>query len=199
MLTDTEIIRQVLDGKINAFELLLERYQQHVLRIVKKHVPFDLVEEVAHDVFVRVYQALPSCKQPERFPQWLSAVAVRTCYDFWRERYRKREVPMSSLSEQQQRWVDRVISTQSQEAQARHDKDQDGHEALCWALSKLSAEDRMVVELVHLEGYSHKDAANFLGWSVTNVKIRAFRARKQLHKLLTREKNAPYSRSLTDS
>ena len=190
MLTDTQIIRQVLDGKINAFELLLERYRQHVLRIVKKHIPFDQIEEVAHDVFVRAYQALPSCQQPDRFPQWLSAVAVRTCYDFWRAKYRKREVPMSSLSEQQQRWVDAVISTQSQAAYASHGDDQDRYEVLHVALNRLSPEDRMVVELVHLEGYSHKEAANLLGWSTANVKIRAFRARKQLHKFLTREKNA---------
>lgn len=186
MQTDAEIIRRVLDGQVNAFELLLERYQQHVVRIVKKHVPFDDIEEVAHDVFVRAYQALSSCQQPERFPQWLSAVAVRTCYDFWRARYRKREVPMSSLSEQQQHWVDAVIAAQSQEAHAHHGENHDGHEALQWALNRLSAEDRMVVELVHLEEYSHKDAAALLGWSVANVKIRAFRARKQLRKWLTR-------------
>ncbi len=185
MLTDTDIIRQVLDGKINAFETLIERYRQHVLRIVKKHIPFDQIEEVAHDVFVRAYQGLASCKQPDRFQQWLSAIAVRACYDFWRARYRKREVPMSSLSEQQQRWVDAVISTQSSAAFAQHGDEQDGHEALHQALNRLSAEDRMVVELVYLEGYSHKDAANLLGWSTANVKIRAFRARKQLHKFLT--------------
>lgn len=186
MLTDTDIIRRVLDGNINAFELLIERHRQHVARIVKKHVPFDDIEEVAHDAFVRAYQALPSCKQPDRFPQWLSAVAVRACCDFWRARYRQREVPMSSLSEQQQRWVDAVIAAQSQDAHAPHGENHDGHEALQWALHKLSAEDRMVVELVHLEGYSHKDAASLLGWSAANVKIRAFRARKQLQKWLTR-------------
>jgi RNA polymerase sigma-70 factor (ECF subfamily) len=41
------------------------------------------------------------------------------------------------------------------------------------------------LELVYLEGYSQKEAAELLGWSIANVKVRSFRARKKLHKLLT--------------
>ena len=53
---DTEIVNQVVSGDVNAFERLLKRYQAHVVRIVRKHIPFDKVEEVAQDVFVRTYQ-----------------------------------------------------------------------------------------------------------------------------------------------
>jgi len=42
----------------------------------------------------------------------------------------------------------------------------------------------MVVELIYLEGLSGKEAAELLGWSVANVKVRSFRARKKLQKLL---------------
>jgi len=51
-------------------------------------------------------------------------------------------------------------------------------------LAKLRAEDRMVIELVYFEGLSVKEAAKLLGWSVANVKIRSFRARKKLEKTL---------------
>ena len=54
-----------------------------------------------------------------------------------------------------------------------------------WALAHLSPEDRMVTELVHLEGLSGKEAAKMLGWTVANVKIRSFRARNRLRKLLS--------------
>ena len=57
-------------------------------------------------------------------------------------------------------------------------------ELLDWALANLSAEDRMVVELIYLEGLTGKEAADLLGWSIANVKVRAFRSRKRLKKLL---------------
>ncbi len=63
---------------------------------------------------------------------------------------------------------------------------QHARETLEWALNRLSAEDRMVVELVYLEEFSGKEAATLLGWSVANVKVRVFRARKKLQKLLSR-------------
>jgi RNA polymerase sigma-70 factor (ECF subfamily) len=55
---------------------------------------------------------------------------------------------------------------------------------LKYALNKLSPEDRMVIELVYLEGLSGKEAAELLGWSLANVKVRLFRSRKKLQKLL---------------
>jgi RNA polymerase sigma-70 factor, ECF subfamily len=94
-LSDAEIIRRVIDGDVNSFEHLLRKYQDHVLRIVKRHVPYQEVEEMAQEVFVRAYQALPGFKEEGGFRQWLSSVAVRACYDFWRKRYRSKEVPMS--------------------------------------------------------------------------------------------------------
>jgi RNA polymerase sigma-70 factor (ECF subfamily) len=56
---------------------------------------------------------------------------------------------------------------------------------LDWALDRLSAEDRMVLELVYLEGLSVKETAELLGWSVANVKVRSHRSRKKVEKLLT--------------
>ena len=57
---------------------------------------------------------------------------------------------------------------------------------LHWALDRLSAEDRMVLALTYFEGYASTEAANLLGWTTANVKIRSFRARKSLRKILER-------------
>ena len=58
---------------------------------------------------------------------------------------------------------------------------------LQWALSRLSPEHRMVLTLVHLEGYSVREAARLLGWNVVNVKVRAYRARQALRQLFLAE------------
>lgn len=182
--TDAEIISQVLDGSVNAFESLLVRYKDLVLKIIKKHVPYDDVEETTQDVFVRVYQSLPTYRGKSNFRQWVSSITVRTCYDYWRKVYRSREVPMSSLTEKHQKWLEEVIADESAHSLEEKGSQKEARELLDWALGKLSAEDRMVLELVYLEGLSGKEAADALGWSVANVKVRSFRSRRKLKKLL---------------
>jgi RNA polymerase sigma-70 factor (ECF subfamily) len=181
---DADIVRRIVEGDVNAFEHLLTRYKDHVLRIVRRHMPYQEVEETAQNVFVRAYQSLPTYKAKGNFKQWLSAIALRSCYDYWRKAYRSREVPMSSLTERHQDWLEEVMSEQSDQSFQEKSSQQEAIEILDWALGKLSAKDRMVMELVYLEGLSGKEAADLLGWSVANVKIRSLRSRRKLEKLL---------------
>jgi len=183
--TDAEIVSQVLDGDVNAFEPLLIRHRDLVFKIVAKHVPYNDVEETTQDVFVRVYQSLPTFKGKSDFRHWLSSIAVRTCYDYWRKAYRSGEMAVSSLTARHQKWLEDVISEESEHLLNKKGAQKEAMELLDWALGKLPAEDRTVLELVYLEGLSGKEAADLLGWSVAKVKVRSFRSRKKLQKLLT--------------
>jgi RNA polymerase sigma-70 factor (ECF subfamily) len=186
-LPDEEIIRRVVAGDADLFEELLMRYQEHVGRIVAGHVPRDMVEEVAHDVFVRAYVSLPSYSFRTPFSHWLSTIAVRTCYDAWRTVSARKEVPLSGprdVAEGQQQWIEHVLASESR---ARFDalvRQRDATDLLQRALAQLSPENRTVVTLVHLDGHSVREAAELLGWTVVNVKVRAHRARQQLRKIL---------------
>jgi RNA polymerase sigma-70 factor (ECF subfamily) len=180
---DLEIIRRVLHGEIDCFAELIARYQQHVTRITNRHVPPDRVAEVAHDVFVRAYTGLSSFSGQTPFEHWLSGIAVRTCYDFWRAR-RREELPVSALTTEYQAWMDHVLAAESGDQFREQTRRREAAELLQWALDHLSAENRLVLTLVHLDGYSVRDAAGLLGWSVVNVKVRAHRARQMLRKLL---------------
>src|SRR5947208_12255297 len=88
-LTDEAIIRQVMRGDVDVFVELITRYQQHVGRIVAGHVPHEMVEEVAHNVFVRAYTSLSTYSFRKPFSHWLATIAVRSCYDVWRAAGRK--------------------------------------------------------------------------------------------------------------
>jgi len=181
---DEEVIKRVLSGDVNAFEVLVRKYRPLVFGIVLKHVPHDRGEEIAQDVFVRAYQALPGYAAKSSFPRWLATLAVRSCYDFWRKHGRNRELPLSSLTQEHQKWLDEVMTPQSQEAFLEHTAREEGKEVLRYALERLSAEDRMVLELVHLEGHSIKEAAALLGWGTIKTKVRAHRARRELRKTI---------------
>jgi RNA polymerase sigma-70 factor, ECF subfamily len=181
---DAEIVGLVLGGDVNAFETLMLRYADHVLRIVKRHVNYDVVEETAHEVFVRAFQSLPGFRIDGNFRQWLSSIAVRTCYDYWRKAYRSREIPMSEIGDAHRDWLEEILSDRSGRLFDEKGAQEEAGEVLDWALERLPAGDRMVLELVYLEDLSSKEAAELLGWSVANVKVRSFRARKKLQKLL---------------
>ncbi|MDY6837416.1 MAG: RNA polymerase sigma factor [Thermodesulfobacteriota bacterium] len=182
--SDAEVVRQVLDGSVDRFELLLTRHKDQVLKVVGRHVPYHEVQETAHLVFIKAYQSLGTFKGKGHFVQWLSKIAVRTCYDYWRQHYKTREVPIGGLSERQEDWLEKVMAEESAKSFYEDASRREAREFLDWALDALSPEERMVLELVYLEGLSGREAAELLGWSVANVKIRSFRARKKLQKVL---------------
>ena len=182
---DAEIIKNILSGNIDEFEVLLKRYDQYVFNIISKHLPRDMVEEAAHEVFIRIYKALPSYRAEAPFKYWISKIAERHCYNFWREHYKGKEIPMASLADDHSQWVETVISAQSQKSFEKEELLRESKEVLQWALNKLTAEDRMVITLLYLEEMSVKEAAGLLGWSVVNVKVRAHRSRNKLRKIIS--------------
>lgn len=181
---DDAMVARVLDGNPDAFEGIIARHEDRVLRILKKHLPPDCVEEIAQETFIRAYRSLPTYKGKGGLRGWLSAIALRTCYDFWRKRYRSPEFPMSDLSEEGKHRVEGVLAARSGERFREEDRRKEAEALLDWALDRLPPADRMVLELVYLEGKSVKEAAGLMGWSVANVKVRSFRSRKKLQKLL---------------
>jgi len=92
---------------------------------------------------------------------------------------------MTQLTEKHQEWLEEAVSGESEETRREADARKEAQDLLNWALAKMSPEDRMVLELIHLEGLSVKEVAELLGWSLANVKVRSFRARKKMEKLLT--------------
>lgn len=183
--SDDEIIHNVLKGNVDDFEGLVRRYQAHVINMVKRHVPERDVEETAQEAIVRAYRSLSSYHGKGRgFKAWLSTVTIRACYDYWRKTYRSKEVPLSSLSEDHKRWIEQVAAQESSQSMRAKAASDEARKVLDWGLSHLSAEDRMVLELVHFEGLTGREAAELLGWTTTNVKVRAFRARRKLEKIL---------------
>jgi len=183
-LSDAEIIERVIRGDVDTFECLLERHQTRVFGIVASRVPRRDVEEVAHDAFVRAYTSLARFEGRGDFGAWLSKIAVRACHDYWREIYRRREQPMSDLSEAQLASLARLAADRSNRAHGEGASTHEARSLLAWAMDKLSAEDRAVLELVHIEERPVKEAAELLGWSVVNVKVRAYRSRKKLRAIL---------------
>ena len=180
---ERELVRRVRQGETERFAELIQRFQGHVGRIVGRRVPADRVAELVHEVFVKAYVNLSQFSDSVPFDHWLAGIAVRTCYDFWRVQARD-EVPVSALSGEHQRWMEHTLTAQSDRQFRDQCAKQEAAEVLEWALRQLSPENRAVLTLVHLDGYSVRETAQLLGWSLINVKVRAHRARRALRALL---------------
>ena len=182
--SDILLIRRIIKGDTGAFDYIMKAHGEFVLRIVKKHVPKNEIEDVTQNAFLRIYRSLKMFEGRGNFKSWISSITVRTCYDYWRKAYQSREITLNSLTEKQQEWLENTISDDSELELHEKGLKTEASELLEWALSRLSAEDRMVMELVYLEGYSGKEVAELLGWSVSNVKVRSFRMKKKLKTIL---------------
>jgi RNA polymerase sigma-70 factor, ECF subfamily len=181
---DARILKEIRAGDVDAYAKIMTKYQGRVAGIVSGHAPRDRVAELTHEVFVRAYRSLAGYRGDSPFGHWLAKVTVRACHDFWRAEYRRRERPESELSDECRAFVEEVAALESSEAAEETASRQEAQDLLGWAMDKLSPTDRMVVTLTHLEERPVAEAAEMLGISVPNVKVRAFRARKKLRELL---------------
>ena len=189
---DAELIRDVCGGDVDVFENLVVRHGQAVSSVVARHVPHNEVEAVSHDVWLRAFKSLHTYSGRAQFKTWLSRIAARECYDYWRRRYRSREATFADCApDGAAAWVAQVAAAASTEAYTRAVAGAAAREILQWALARLSAADRMVVSLVHLEGLSVADSATALGWTRVNVKVRSMRARRRLRRIIEELEDQP--------
>jgi RNA polymerase sigma-70 factor (ECF subfamily) len=115
-------------------------------------------------------------------------LAVRTCYDFLRGHQRNRETAFSELTEPETEWLDRFVvqpDDASESASAARD-------LINKILEQLSPPARLVITLLEIEERSVKEIAALTGWSVPLVKVRAFRARAEMRKIVSRMNRDKY-------
>jgi RNA polymerase sigma-70 factor (ECF subfamily) len=186
MISDSDIINQVLTGDRNAFSSLVERYSAYAAAIAQKYVPHSDVEEVVQEAYLIAFRCLGSLRSGCAFKSWFAKIVVRSSYDYWRKGFRKYECTDSSIFEQYTEWVDKNLFSSEQKDIVELAQTNEAKALLEKAMSGLSAEDRMVIGLVHFEELSCAEAADILGWSTVNVKVRAFRARRKLRTILSR-------------
>ena len=108
-------------------------------------------------------------------------LAVRTCYDFLRSHQRNRETAFTELTGPESDWLDRFVAEPDS---ASEDADA-ARELVGKVLSRLSPPARLVITLLEIEERSVKEIAGMTGWSVPLVKVRAFRARAEMRRILT--------------
>jgi RNA polymerase sigma-70 factor, ECF subfamily len=182
---DAGIAAKILDGNIELYADLMSKYQDMVFSIVAKRVPANDVSTLVHETFVQAYQSLAGYSGKVPFGNWLSRIAIRTCYAYWRREYRhkKRLVSLTS-GEGQQQWLEQIPAMDSHGEADNIVKRQDAVKLSNWLLDQLSPENRTLIESIYFDDMPLKEIAVVLDWSLVKTKVRALRARRKMRKLL---------------
>ncbi len=167
-----------LAGDGEAYRRLVVRHQAEIARQMRRFArDRATLDALVHDVFVEAYLSLRTYKADAPWIHWLRRIAVRVGYRHWQVSKRRAiEVPLAEDAAQV------IVDVRALPATAVENA-----ELVAALLGRLSPADRLVLTLVHLDGLSMEEAAARAGWTTVGTKVRAFRARRRLRRLLEGE------------
>ncbi len=181
--TEAQLIAAVLNGDTLSFEPLIQKYSPRVFSTARRYARRESeVEDIVQEVWLKAFQKLRSFRGEAPFEHWLMRLTVRTCYDFLRAHQRSRETTFSELSEPESDWLERFGTL----PEAASENAAAAQLLVQRLLDQLSPAARLVITLLEIEERSVKEIAQLTGWSVPLVKVRAFRARAEMRKLLAK-------------
>src|SRR5216110_1651693 len=179
--TDAELIAAVLNGDSASFEPLVKKYSPRLFATARRYARRESeVEDIVQEVWTKAFQKLSTFRAEAPFEHWLMRMAVRTCYDFLRSHQRNRETSFSELSDSETDWLDRFAAAPDEAPENAAE----ARELVQGILAQLSPPARLVITLLEIEERSVKEISQLTGWSVPLVKVRAFRARAEMRKIL---------------
>jgi RNA polymerase sigma-70 factor (ECF subfamily) len=180
MLVDFELIRRAQKSDSAAFNEIVLAYRKRILGTITRLIarPED-VEDVAQEVFLRLYFSLDQLRTAEVFEPWLYRLTVNAAYDYLRKQRRRQEFRMSDLSEQQVMLADAMAGGKAEKDETHQKKVRESVDSLLGAVSEA---DRILLMLKEVEGLSLKELEKVYKVNENALKVRLFRARQRVLK-----------------
>lgn len=181
--TEAELIAAAVNGDVASFEPLIQKYSPRVFATARRYARLEReVEDIVQEIWIKAFQKLGSFRGDAPFEHWLMRMAVRTCYDFLRAHQRNRESAFSEISDPEDDWLERFAAAPDSASE-----NADAAKLLvARILEQMSPAGRLIITLLEIEDRTVKEIAELTGWSVPLVKVRAFRARGEMKKILSR-------------
>jgi RNA polymerase sigma-70 factor (ECF subfamily) len=188
MLVEFELIQKAQGGDDGAFNQIVGVYRKRIFGTVSRLIGRqEDVEDVAQEVFLRLYYSLDQLRTPEVFEPWLYRLTVNASYDYLRKQRRRNESRMADLSEQQVVMADAAAGGRSNNEDQRR---QQVREFVHSLLDSVSEEDRALLMLKEVEGLSIKELERIYGVKENALKVRLFRARQRVLKAFDNSQRA---------
>lgn len=128
-------------------------------------------------IFIRMFQRLSQFSGKVPIEHWVSRIAVNTCLNQIEAEKARPELRQADLTEEEQAVVEHLAATADE---LRPDQNLASRELVEHLLDMLKPAERLVIELLYLQGHSVEEVRNLTGWNTSLIKVRAFRARQKM-------------------
>ena len=184
------LVRRAQSGDEAAFREIVERYQSKVFSIIHGIVrQRNDVEDIAQQVFAKVYFSLRNFDFRSSLITWIYKITVNECFDYLRKKKVRKLVYESDLSEDEVRRVENAEPAVDRQPAA--DQTLARRDYVLKLLGRVSEEERMLLMMKEVEGYSVEELAAMTGMNENTIKVKLFRARQKLVKAAQRLDRAP--------
>jgi RNA polymerase sigma-70 factor (ECF subfamily) len=163
---------------------LVRRLYPLVAKIVRSHRPRRTPEEdLCQMIFIRMFQRLHQFSGKVPIEHWVSRIAVNTCLNQIESEKVRPELRYADLTEEEQAVVENLATSAEELAP---DKQFASRQLVEHLLDLLKPAERLVIDLLYLQGRSIEEIRKLTGWTAALVKVRAFRARRKMKTQLDR-------------
>jgi RNA polymerase sigma-70 factor (ECF subfamily) len=170
---DGALVRAVLAGDVEQYRVLVERYRRAFGRYATAMLgDADAAADAMQEAFIRAYDALADCRDPERFRPWFFRILANQCRTAAARQRRRDAVNIADVEVPARERTDAPLERQELGAQ------------LAAALAQLTPEQREAFVLKVVEELSYEEMAERLGVGPDALKMRVHRAREQLRALM---------------
>jgi RNA polymerase sigma-70 factor, ECF subfamily len=184
------LVRRAQAGDETAFAEIVERYQSKVFSIIHGIVRSrNDVEDIAQQVFAKVYVSLRNFDFRSSLITWIYKITTNECFDYLRKRKVRKLVYESDMSEDEVRRVENSEPVVDRQAPA--DTTLARRDYVLKLLTRVSEEERVLLMMKEVEGYSVEELAASTGMNENTIKVKLFRARQKLVKAAQRLDRAP--------
>jgi RNA polymerase sigma-70 factor (ECF subfamily) len=174
----SELVRAALANNDDAARRLVQHLYPLVAKIVHSHRPRRTSEEdLCQMIFIKVFHNLSSFSGQVPLEHWVSRIAMNTCLNQIASEKVRPEIRYADLSEDEAAIIEQLASSSND---LNPDQKFAARELVEHLLERLKPAERLVIDLLYLQGRSVDDVRQLTGWSAPLVKVRAFRARKKM-------------------
>jgi RNA polymerase sigma-70 factor, ECF subfamily len=178
------LVEAALQHDDEAARELVRRLYPFVAKMVRAHRPRRTSEEdLCQMIFIKVFQKLSQFSGKVPLEHWVSRIAVNTCLNQIAAEKVRPELRQADLTEEEQAVVENLAASSDELSPDRRFASRQLVEHL---LGLLKPVERLVIDLLYLQGRSVEEIRKITGWSTSLIKVRAFRARQKMKSQLTK-------------
>jgi RNA polymerase sigma-70 factor (ECF subfamily) len=190
MKSDEELVLLCRQKEVHAWETLVRRHQVRMVNMAYQFTSDPThAEDLAQDIFIRLYESLDHYQEGRPFKSWFNSLARNLCIDHYRKRRKDRGIVDKPVEEFHDLAADTPDTDDEVERRERR-------EILMQALDRLGPVSREAIVLKDFQGMSHEEMAELAGVPIGTMKSRVSRARAELGRIILKLERTALERAI---